>query len=63
VRKKNEYTFQIDQLTQDVKMPALLVFGFVGVCLFVCFQDRVSPCSLGCPGTFSADHASLKPRH
>ena len=27
------------------------------VCLFVCFRDKVSLCSLGCPGTHSVDQA------
>jgi hypothetical protein len=31
------------------------------VCLFV-FQDRVSLCSLGCPGTHSVDQAGLELR-
>jgi hypothetical protein len=29
------------------------------VCLFVCFQVRVSLCSPGCPGTHSVDQAGL----
>jgi hypothetical protein len=36
------------------------------VCLFVCFcffQDRVSLCSLGCPGTHFVDQAGLKLRN
>jgi hypothetical protein len=34
------------------------------VCLFVClFQDRVSLCSPGCPGTHSVDQAGLKLRN
>jgi hypothetical protein len=36
-------------------------FGFCfAVCLFV-FKDRLSPCSLGCPGTQSVDQAALEP--
>ena len=34
----------------------------VVVCLFVCFQDRVSLCSPGCPGTHFVDQAELKLR-
>ena len=34
--------------------------GFV--CLFVCFQGRVSLCSPGCPGTLSVDQAGLELR-
>jgi hypothetical protein len=35
------------------------------VCLFVCFvfQERVSLCSPGCPGTHSIDQAGLKLRN
>jgi hypothetical protein len=45
----------------------LFCFGFVWgfllfVCLFVCFQDRVSLCNPGCPGTHSVNQASLKLR-
>jgi hypothetical protein len=29
-------------------------------CLFVCFQDRVSLCSPGCPGTHFVDQAGFK---
>jgi hypothetical protein len=33
-------------------------------CLFVClFQDRVSLCSPGCPGTHSVDQAGLELRN
>jgi hypothetical protein len=40
-------------------------FCFLGVfvCLFVCFRDRVSLCSPGCPGTHSVDQAGLKLRN
>jgi hypothetical protein len=27
------------------------------VCLFVCFGDKVSLCSSGCPGTYSVDQS------
>jgi hypothetical protein len=37
-------------------------FLFVLFCLFVCFQDRVSLSSLGCPGTYSVDQAGLELR-
>jgi hypothetical protein len=35
------------------------------VCLFFCFvfRDRVSLCSLGCPGTHSIDQAGLELRN
>jgi hypothetical protein len=33
------------------------------VCLFVCFQDRVSLCIPGCPGTQSVDQAGLELRN
>jgi hypothetical protein len=36
---------------------------FLFVCLFVCFQDRVSLCSPGCPGTHSVDQAGLELRN
>ena len=36
---------------------------FVCVCVCVCFPDRVSPCSLGCPGTHSVDQAGLEVRN
>jgi hypothetical protein len=32
-------------------------------CLFVCFRDRVSLCSPGCPGTHSIDQAGLELRN
>jgi hypothetical protein len=38
-------------------------FVVVGFFLFVCFlffQDRVSLCSPGCPGTHSVDQAGLE---
>jgi hypothetical protein len=31
--------------------------------LFVCFRDRVSLCSPGCPGTHSVDQAGLELRN
>jgi hypothetical protein len=31
--------------------------------VFLFFQDRVSLCSLGCPGTYSVDQAGLKLRN
>jgi hypothetical protein len=42
----------------------LLVFVLF-VCLFVCFvfQDRVSLCSPGCPGTHSVDQDGLELRN
>jgi hypothetical protein len=41
-----------------------LVFGFFFVCLFVLvFQDRVSLCSPGCPGTHFVDQAGLELRN
>jgi hypothetical protein len=36
---------------------SILFFSFV--CLFVCFRDRVSLYSPGCPGTHSVDQADL----
>ena len=30
------------------------------VCLFICFRDKVSLCSPGCPGTHSVEQAGLK---
>ena len=33
------------------------------VCLFVCFFNRVSLCSLGCPGTHSVDQVGLELRN
>jgi hypothetical protein len=36
---------------------------FVFVCLFVCFQDRVSLYSPGCPGTHFVDQAGLELRN
>jgi hypothetical protein len=40
---------------KTVVAPSLLCFIFVGV--VVVFQDRVSLCSPGCPGTHSVDQA------
>ena len=37
-----------------------LFCSFCFICLFVCFQDKVSLCSPGCPGTHSVDQAGLK---
>jgi hypothetical protein len=40
--------------------------SFLFVCLvgwFLVFQDKVSLCSLGCPGTHSVDQAGLKLRN
>jgi hypothetical protein len=52
-----------------MKLPSMLAFLFLFVCfvlLFVClfyfFRDRVSLCSLGCPGTHSVDQAGLELR-
>jgi hypothetical protein len=39
----------------------VFVYVFVFVCLF--FQDRVSLCSLGCPGTHFVDQAGLELRN
>ena len=39
------------------------VQSFLFVCLFFAFRDRVSLCSLGCPGTHSVDQAGLKLRN
>jgi len=36
---------------------------FVGFCFCFCFQDRVSLCSPGCPGTHSVDQAGLELRN
>jgi hypothetical protein len=36
---------------------------FLFVCLFVCFRDKVSLDSHGCPGTHSVDQAGLKLRN
>ena len=36
--------------------------GVVVVVVVVVFQDRVSLCSPGCPGTHSVDQAGLDPR-
>jgi hypothetical protein len=42
----------------------LLILVFWGVfCLFLFFQDRISLCSPGCPGTHSVDHTGLKLRN
>jgi hypothetical protein len=39
-------------------------FGFFCFCfVFLVFRDRVSLCSLGCPGTHSADQAGLELRN
>jgi hypothetical protein len=38
-----------------------MIFFFV--CLFVCFRDRVSLCSPGCPGTHFVDQAGLELRN
>ena len=41
----------------------LPVFSYLSVLVFVfLFQDRVSFCNPGCPGTRSVDQAGLKPR-
>jgi hypothetical protein len=37
--------------------------GFLFVCLFVCFQDRVSPYSSGCPGTYFVDQGGHELRN
>jgi hypothetical protein len=41
---------------------SLFVGFFLFVCLFV-FRDRVSLCSLGCPGTHFVDQAGLELRN
>ena len=38
----------------------LCVFRAIGI--YLCFQDRISGCSPGCPGTCSVDPAGLKLR-
>jgi hypothetical protein len=38
-------------------------YGFLFVCLFFVFQDRVSLCSPGCPGTHSVDQTGLELRN
>jgi hypothetical protein len=57
----------MDQWTQieDTEI-SLYSYGQLFVCLFVClfvFQDRVSLCSPGCPGTHFVDHAGLELRN
>jgi hypothetical protein len=44
---------------------SLFCFGFLVVCFvfFLVFQDRVSLCSPGCPGTHSVDQAGLELRN
>jgi hypothetical protein len=39
-----------------------LLLSFVMFCV-LCFPDRVSLCSPGCPGTHSVDQAGLEPRN
>jgi hypothetical protein len=41
----------------------LSFFFFFLVCLFVCFRDRVSLCSPGCPGAHFVDQADLELRN
>jgi hypothetical protein len=41
----------------------LFCFGGLFVCLFVVSRDRVSLCSLGCPGIHSEGQASLELRN
>jgi hypothetical protein len=40
-----------------------LVKDLLSVCLFLFFQDRVSLCSPGCPGTHFVDQADLELRN
>jgi hypothetical protein len=40
-----------------------LFFICLSVCLFLFFQDRVSLCSPGCPGTHFVDQAGLELRN
>lgn len=37
-------------------------WNLLGLCLFVCFLERVSLYSLDCPGTHSVDQGGLKIR-
>jgi hypothetical protein len=41
-------------------LPQLSFLSFAFYLSSVCFQDRVSLCSPGCPGTHSVDQAGLK---
>jgi hypothetical protein len=41
---------------------SLVFFFFFVVVVFCFFQERVSPCSRGCPGSLSVDQAGLELR-
>jgi hypothetical protein len=45
-----------------VRGASIFLIGYSGGKKFLVFQDKVSPCSQGCPGTHSVDHAGLKLR-
>jgi hypothetical protein len=42
---------------------SILFLGFFFFFFFLAFQDRVSLCSSGCPGTHSVDQAGLELRN
>jgi hypothetical protein len=45
-------------------LPVLVSLNFFLVCFcFLVFQDRVSLCCPGCPGTYSVDQAILELRN
>jgi hypothetical protein len=57
-------TFNYDEM-ENVYMFKILkeiLFCFV-LCFCFCFTDRVSLCSLGCPGTYSVGQAGLELRN
>jgi hypothetical protein len=45
------------------KQNEIFFFWFLGFFLFLFFQDKISLCSLGCPGTHFVDQAGLELRN
>jgi hypothetical protein len=56
-REKNHY------FCQGKYLAIFILFIYLFIYLFLVFQDRVSLCIPGCPGTHSVDQAGLELRN
>ena len=61
--RKSWLILPVNKRRKCLKVFKYKIGGGVVVCLFVCFWDRVSLCSPGCPRTHSVDQAGLELRN
>jgi hypothetical protein len=60
---KHTYLIAILSFSEDTSLKCIYTFTFFVLFCFLVFQDRVSLCSPGCPGTHSVDQTGLKLRN